>query len=252
METGAKHVGVPGFVAGGAVATLPLLGNPCEEPSQTVHEILEFIGHQNIVEYFAAVQHRLLLPAEKTQLPFVRALAHLEIEIIKNMDRMGSVLLHIRIGQVTGLEQEGTDVDVLDIEIGYQVFVSYPIFQFNRPTLRSAIFGTGRGRAVLEPEGFEPALPEQKQQVEGVVEILVTESVVAVVPFPYLVPVQSWHFRREFRIQISVGKTLMVAKTGSRLIVQVFSPEKWLTRKNMLTPVTKTKRTSRALSLMMP
>ena len=71
----------------------------------------------------------------------------------------------------------------------------------------------GRGSG-LEPVGFEPAAIKEQQHIKGIVELLLAQPVIAVVPGTDHIPVQSVQLRREHGVEIGIGVAAQRGEAG--------------------------------------
>ena len=66
-------------------------------------------------------------------------------------------------------------------------------------------FDQERRSAGFEPPGTEQAVAKQQQDGKGIVDLILAEPAVAVVPEADLVPVEARELRREHRVQVGLG-----------------------------------------------
>ena len=134
----------------------------------------------------------------------VQALAHLVVRIAQPVeDSAVAAILHLPDGQVAGLEQQRLGGHLVHVEGGEQRLGAAHAVQ-----LRGGDAAPEQGvdeeprRPGLEPVRLEPARPEQQEDVEGVVDLLLTEPAIAVVPMAYPVTVEARELRREHGVQV--------------------------------------------------
>ena len=105
--------------------------------------------------------------------------------------------------QVAALEEQCFRADALDVEGGQQLLAAYHAVEIDRAhATRVERIDEELRRTGLEPMGGEPPRPEQQQDVEGVVDPLLPEPTVAVVPVANGITVEAGKFRREDGVDV--------------------------------------------------
>ena len=202
-EPGVEHARVVPLVARDVVLRVPLVGDPGEERPEQRLQPGEIVRGEKLAQRAVLRQPARGGRQQGAQQVLVQALAYFMVRVAQTVADAAVAILRVPNRQITGLEQQRLGGHLVHVEGGEQgLGAAHPVQLRGAYAAPKQRVDQERRRAGLEPVRPELAAPEQEQDVEGVVDLLLPEPAISVVPAADLPAVQPRELRREHRVEV--------------------------------------------------
>ena len=168
-------------------------------------ELREVVTEETLDEGLSCRCHFPPAPRQVLGQTPVETAPNLEVRIVQTAQDTVFLYFPFPDSQIPGLEQQGLAAERVHLELRNGVCIQHAVLQLHGadPLLRQQPVQVARF-AGLEPVGLKLAPMEEMENVVRVVEPLIAEPVVAVVPCANPVPVQTFQFRGKYRVKVIV------------------------------------------------
>ena len=206
LEPGVEHARPVTLVAGDLVSPVPVVRDACQQPPAQRLHACPVLRRQQPAERAAVSGRPPPVRRQRVQQALVQSLPDLAVRIAQAVLRRAVQAFLFRDRQVAGLEQQRLGGDAVHVEGRQQRLAGVNGIEVRggEAAPEERVDQETRRRR-FEPVRLERAAAEQHENAEGVVDLLRSQPVVAVVPGPDQIPVQARQFRREDRVDVRLG-----------------------------------------------